>query len=578
MYKKNNTKDEQNTRHRRSNRSIKGSEPSVSSDVIGQASILMVAGIVVRIIGVLYRSPLTSIIGVEGNGYYGIAYNIYQMILLVASYSIPMAVSKVISGKLALKQYRDAHRVFICALLYVLVIGGIACLFTFFGASILIPASQARAVPVLRILAPTIFFSGFLGVFRGYFQAHGTMVQTSVSQIIEQIANAVFSVGMALIFIHLFAGGDPHRIPVFGAMGSAFGTGAGVIAGLLFMLVIYKGNRKYFKKHMANDVSGVESSYRDILKVIIFMVTPVILSTFVYNISATLDQTLFCDIMDFKGMRSRTAAELYGIFSGEYMVLINVPVALANSMSTAMIPSVSSSYTLHDMDRCNGHVRQAIHFTMMISIPAAAGLCAMARPVMEVLFPQKATIDLAVALLRFGCISVVFYCLSTVSNGILQGIGKVNIPLRNAAIALVLHLMVLTPLLYFTNMQLYGMVIATMSYSFMMCIFNSISVRKYLGYNQEIRKTFVIPAISAVFMGVSGYVFYQGIYMILSSFAFSILPIRLVVLGAMMVSILFSCAVYFYAELKLKGVTREDLLGFPKGRSLVRLSEKLGLL
>ncbi|MBQ9155687.1 MAG: polysaccharide biosynthesis protein [Eubacterium sp.] len=553
-------------------------QAEITSNVIGQATILMVAGILVRIIGVLYRSPLTSIIGDEGNGYYGIAYNIYQMILLVASYSIPMAVSKVISGKLALKQYRDAYRVFLCALIYVLVIGGIAALFTFFGAPILIPRSQANAIPVLRILAPTIFFSGFLGVFRGYFQAHGTMVQTSISQIIEQVANAVFSVGMAVIFIFLFAGGDSGRIPVFGAMGSAVGTGAGVLAGLLFMLFVYRGNRRYFKKHIKQDVSGAESSYGEIFKVIILMVTPVILSTFVYNISATLDQTLFCDIMDFKGMEAASATTLYGVFSGKYMVLINVPVALANSMSTAMIPSVSSTYTLGDMKGCNRHVKQAIHFTMMIAIPAAAGLCAMARPVMEVLFPQRATIDLAVALLRFGCISVVFYCLSTISNGILQGIGKVNIPLRNAAVALVLHLIVLTPLLFFTNLQLYAMVIATMAYSLMMCIFNSISVKRYLGYSQEIRKTFVIPAVAALIMGILGYVFYQGIIFILGSLLYSFLPIRLVVLTAMLIAVIFSVAVYFVVELKLGGVGEEELLGFPKGASLIRLARRFNLL
>ena len=200
-------------------------EQESRKSVIMQAGILASASIIVRIIGLLYRAPLTAVIGDEGNGYYGFAYNIYTMILLVASYSIPMAVSKVISGKLALKQYRDAHRVLVCALIYVLVVGGIASLFTFFGAPILIPESQARAIPVLRVLAPTIFFSGFLGVFRGYFQAHGTMVQTSISQIIEQIANAIFSVGMAYLFIRLFAEGKAERIPVFGAMGSATGTG-----------------------------------------------------------------------------------------------------------------------------------------------------------------------------------------------------------------------------------------------------------------------------------------------------------------------------------------------------------------
>ncbi len=553
-------------------------ENKKETNVIGQATILMAAGIVVRIIGVLYRSPLTSIIGDEGNGYYSIAYNIYMMILLVSSYSIPMAVSKVISGKLALKQYRDAGRVLVCALIYVMVVGGIASLFTFFGASFLIPESQSGAVPVLRVLAPTIFFSGFLGVFRGYFQAHGTMVQTSVSQIIEQIANAIFSVGMAIVFIRLLSGNDSARVPVFGAMGSAMGTGAGVLAGLLFMLVVYYGNRRYFQRKMRRDASGVISSYREIFRVIILMVTPVILSTFVYNISPILDQTLFCDVMDFKGMEAKAATTLYGVFATKYIVLMNVPVALANSMSTAMIPSVSSTYTLRDMDRCGAHVKQAIHFTMMISIPAAAGLCAMARPIMEVLFPQRDTIDLAVALLRFGCAGTVFSCLSTVSNGILQGIGKVEIPLRNSAVALVLHLVILTPLLLLTNMKLYAMVIATMAYNLMMCIFNSLGVRKYLGYRQEIRKTFVIPAISAVIMGLFGYVFYQGIWFLASPVLLLLLPVRLVVLLAMMLSILFCVAVYFVAELKLGGVTEEELSGFPKGTALIRLGRKLQLL
>jgi stage V sporulation protein B len=404
------------------------------------------------------------------------------------------------------------------------------------------------------------------------------MVQTSISQIIEQIANAVFSIGMALVFIYLFAGGKAERIPVFGAMGSATGTGAGVLAGLLFMFVVYRGNRHYFKRNIRRDTSGVTSSYREIFRVIILMVTPVILSTFVYNISPILDQTLFCDLMDFKGMTPKDATTLYGVFSTKYIVLMNVPVALANSMSTAMIPSVSSSYTLGDLDRCKAHVKQAIHFTMMISIPAAAGLCAMARPIMEVLFPQRETIDLAVSLLRIGCLGTVFSCLSTVSNGILQGIGKVDVPLRNSAVSLILHLIILTPLLFFTDLKLYAMVIATMTYNFLMCLFNNMGVRQYLGYNQEVKKTFVIPAISAVIMGIFGYVFYQGIIMICGNFFMTFLPIRLVILACMLITISFCVVVYFIAELKLGGVTEEELKGFPKGGSLIRMAKRFQLL
>ena len=93
---------------------------------IMQAGILAIAGIIVRIIGLLYNTPLVAIIGDEGNGYYNSAYYAYSIVLLISSYSIPSAVSKVIAPRLATKEYRNAHRIFLCAFLSVLVVGGIA--------------------------------------------------------------------------------------------------------------------------------------------------------------------------------------------------------------------------------------------------------------------------------------------------------------------------------------------------------------------------------------------------------------------------------------------------------------------
>ena len=159
------------------------------------------------------------------------------------------------------------------------------------------------------------------------------MIPTSLSQIVEQVANAVISIGAAVFFIHDGAG-DADKISVFGAMGSAAGIGAGVITCLLFMLFYFYCNKKYFKKEIQKDDTGDDSSYKDIFRIIFMMVTPVILSTFVYNISTVVDQTLFMDIMGFKRMASETAASLYGVFSGKYWVLINVPIALANLCSS----------------------------------------------------------------------------------------------------------------------------------------------------------------------------------------------------------------------------------------------------
>ena len=175
---------------------------SSKNNFIMQAGILAAAGIISRIIGLLYRGPLQSVIGNLGLGYYQSAYNYYTIILLISSYSIPSAISKAIAQKLGEKEYRNAHRLFHGAMIYVLVVGGIASLFLFFGAGLFV---SGAAVTVLRTFAPTIFVYGILGVLRGYFQAHKSMAQTSVSQILEQIANAVVSVGAAylLSLIHI---------------------------------------------------------------------------------------------------------------------------------------------------------------------------------------------------------------------------------------------------------------------------------------------------------------------------------------------------------------------------------------
>jgi stage V sporulation protein B len=238
-----------------------------------QAGILAVSGIIVRIIGILYRSPLVGIIGDEGNGYYNTAYTIYTIILLVSSYSIPSAVSKVIAATLAKKEYRNAHKIFIGAFYYVIVVGGIASLVCFFFAESMVGASSAQ---VLRVFAPTIFFSGLLGVLRGYFQAHRSMVQTSFSQIIEQIINASVSILAAIWLMGMVSDRDASTQAIYGAMGSAMGTGAGVLTALLFMAAVYAMNSKLFKRRRDRDKTKNELSYGQVFGLIFGMVTPVL--------------------------------------------------------------------------------------------------------------------------------------------------------------------------------------------------------------------------------------------------------------------------------------------------------------
>ncbi|MDE6064671.1 MAG: polysaccharide biosynthesis protein, partial [Lachnospiraceae bacterium] len=576
-----------------------------------QAGILAAAGIICRIIGLLYRSPLAAVIGDEGNGYYQTAFNVYTIILLISSYSIPSAISKVIAQKLSVRDYVNAHRIFLCAMFYVLVVGGIASLVLFFGAGLF---AKGPAAAVLRVFAPTVFLYGILGVLRGYFQAHRSMVQTSVSQILEQILNAVVSIGAAYLLITFMLSGtqkyvlnddysvsfgdeivqedaeavineeDGSRTYVlsaeqqewntahatYGAVGSAMGTGSGVVAALLFMWAVYGLNKKTIHRRIARDRHEPED-YGSILRLVSSVVVPFILSTAIYNLSTFLNQTIYTWICYLaKGMGDVETSTNYGIFSAKAVVISNIPIALASAMSSAILPNIASRVGQGDMDGAREKTAQAIKTTMLIAIPAAVGIGVLARPITWLLFPQKASVDLAARLLTALSASVVFYSLSTLTNSVLQGIGRVKTPVRNAAVALGIQTAVLVPMLLFTDMDLYALVIAMLVYSGTMCILNQLSIRKYMDYEQETFRTFTTPFVAAAFMGAAAYGTYRGIGWLLKCEEY---PSRLQNILELFPAVIVGGIVYFVLEIVLKGISEAELRALPKGYLIVRMAK-----
>ncbi len=537
-----------------------------------QAGILAIAGIISRIIGLLYGSPLAAIIGDEGNGYYAAAYAVYTIVLLVSSYSIPSAMSKIISGKLAVKEYRNAHKIFRCALVYVAVVGGVGGLVLFFAAPLLV---TGRSATVLRFFAPTIFLFGFLGVLRGYFQAHRTMIPTSLSQLIEQVFNAIVSIGGALILTGIAGDEDPVKRAVYGAIGSAIGTGSGVLVALIFMFLVYRYNRPRVKESLDKD-QHEDLPTSQIFKMIFMIVTPFILSTCIYNLSTFLNSTLFSRILfHFKSVDESTIAYQYGIFARKAMVITNLPIALASAAAMAMIPEVSTTYARGDVEEAGVTVSRVNRVILMISIPCAVGLFALAKPVMMILFPQKKSIDEAAFLLMLLAITVIFYSLSTVTNAVLQGIGKVNAPVVNAALALVLQSGVLTLLLIYTDLGYVALCIVTILYSLVMCILNNFVMKRNLPIIYDFKKTYLFPSIASAVMGAAAFGIYQ-----LFAFLFRMLigSEYFVNLFSTLIAVFFAAFIYFAVLIKSGGASEEDIRRFPKGSSIVSLLKKIHLL
>ena len=544
-----------------------------------QAGILAAAGIIVRFIGILYRSPLVAIIGDEGNGYYNTAYNIYTIILLISSYSIPSAISKVIAARLAKKEYRNAQRIFNCSFIYVMVTGGIGSLLCFFGAEVLVGQNSAA---VLRIFAPTIFLSGLLGVLRGYFQAHRTMLQTSFSQIIEQILNAVVSLLAAYLLMGVVADKDATTQAIYGAVGSALGTGSGVLIALVFMWLIYMLNRPSIQRRVKRDKTKEVLGYGEIYKIIILMVTPVILSTFIYNLNTASNLKFYQEIMQIvKEYSEVEATTKYGLYSGKAMQIINIPIAIASSMSAAIIPTIARTYEMKAAKETNAKIAQAIKVTMLISIPSSVGLLVLAKPVVMLLYPQKATVDTVALLIQTMSVAVVFYGLSTLTNAVLQGTGKVNKPVTHALLAWIIQTAVLVPMLVYTELDLYSLCIATVLYSLLMCMLNGITIRKHLGYKQEVFRTFVLPSISAFWMGLVTAGVYYGMDALVDVLGAAMeMPVSDYTgnIICLIPSLLAAVIVYFMLVIKLGALNQNELKAMPKGHLLLKIAGKLHLI
>ena len=536
-----------------------------------QGAILAIAGVITKIIGVVYRIPLTNILGDEGNGFYSYAFEVYALALLLSSLSLPTVVSKLVSARMAMRQRRNAFRVFICSLVFSVAIGAIFAIVIFFGADLIsthIMESPLSAY-ALKVLAPGIFIVSILGVLRGYFQGLGTMVPTAVSQVIEQIVNAVVSlVGASILFgIGMKAAEKQNNDlmgPAYGAAGGTIGTIAGALFALFFLLFALFVYRGVIRRQVRTDKTRRQESYGRILKILLMTLVPVIFSTAIYNINQLLDMTIFNKIMAAQGFTEEKYMALLGIYSGKYNTLISVPLAMANGLAASVIPSMTGAVARNDRPQIHHKINQSIRYTMLIAIPCFVGFVVLASPIMVLLFGDSSRTP--ALLLAVGAITLVFYCLSTVTNSILQGLDKISVPAKNAGISLVIHIVSLLIMLIVFKWNIYALVGSNIVFALCMCILNLRAIHKANGHRQEVEKTYVKPLLAAVIMGVVTY----AVHLVLDLLIGGRIPTIL--------SILVAVVVYAVSILKLGALSPEDIRDLPQGRKILRVCMRLHLL
>lgn len=521
----------------------------------------MLAAIISKVIGLLYKSPLSNIIGSLGMGYTSLAQNAYMILLMISSFSIPQAVSKLVSEKIAMHEYRNAQKIFRGSLIYAVIVGGVVALFCLFGAGIIIPGNQKDAILALQILSPTIFLSGILGVFRGYFQAYRNMLPTSVSQILEQIFNAAVSLLAAWGFIRVFSDGSTNSVAKWGAAGSTVGTGAGVLTALLFMLMVYGINYESIQKRVQRDCRHREESYREIFRVIVLIVSPIILSAFVYNVNAYINGYLFSEILGRRGGDAAQIGILYAEYATYFMTIINIPLTLSSTAPTSMIPEVSALYATGDMRAVRECIDQTVQFSMTVSVPCAVGIAVLAQPIVFFLYGNST--GLAANLLILGSFTILLNGMSNISNGVLQAIGKPRIPVITAAIALGVDIIVVVALLLTTDLGVYALLIAMIVYSVVVCVLNDFAMKKYLRYRNPWVEGYLKPILASIPMGiVAGCICYGLNIFIKSNFV------------CLLFSVPVAAVVYLLSYLIISKPSEEEIGRIPGGSYMIRFARR----
>lgn len=529
--------------------------------IIKQGTILAAASVISRIIGMLYRSPMAAVIGDKGNGLYSFAFEIYSIALILSSYSMPLAVSKLLSARFAKKEYKNADKIYKFAYIFAAVSGMVMALILFFGAGTIerLSGHEGLALP-LKVLAPTVFVVALAGTIRGFFQSRNTMMPTAVSQLAEQIINAIVSIVAAVILVR-FAANEFDKAR-YGAAGGTIGTLFGALSSLMFLIFLFVIYKPRMKKHLSHDKVGVTVSNEEVLKLIVATIVPVILSQTVYQSIGVVDGFMFGNL--YKGSDSTA---LYGIYSSKYRLMVNVPNAISSALASSMIPSLVSLYTLKNFVEFRARLKTSVKFNMIIAFPCAFGISALSGMIMKLLFPTTDTV-ISGRMLMYGSVAVLFYALSTVTNAALQGMDRMRLPVRHAAISLLIHIPLMVILLKFTKLGAHALVIGNIIYPLIVCALNWASVARYANYRQEVKTTFIIPLLASSVMWIETFC--------LSRLMVKVLPVNYVTNALItIICIVNACIVYFIMLFVLKGVTREELKEFPMGGRMAKFADKL---
>ena len=516
----------------------------------GGVATLATGVVIVKLIGALYKIPLANILGDTGFSYFNTAYNIYNVLLMISTAGLPVALSKTISEANALGKYNQVNRVFRVAMTTFLILGTVSTLIMFFGAGALTelmgsPDSRAS----VRALAPAALVVCCMAAIRGYFQGHGSMGPTSTSQVIE----AAFKLVLGLALASLLA---RQSLPLASA-GAILGVTIGTVVALAFLLLVFVRRKK------TPPSDDVPQSSGKILKTLVSIAVPITIGSSVTNIVYLVDNGIILNqLQNALGMAEKEAEAMYGIYSAAG-TLYSLPSSLMVPFTASILPAVSACLSRRDHAGASRVAESAMRVGMLLALPAGFGLTALAGPITAMLYPEYDNAIAGGCLTWLGVASICV-CVMLLSNSILQAHGLVNIPVVIAAIGGVIKLGVNYVLVGQESIGVVGAAIGTLLCFGMVALLDLVVIHRKLPQPPNYARIFVKPLIASAVMALAAWASHG---LLARVFGATGMGGAVATLGAIALAVV----VYAALILLLKAISRDDLALMPKGDKLAKI-------
>ena len=509
-----------------------------TKSMVGGMTVLGITGIICKLLGVLFSIPLTMLIGADGQGIYQSVYPTYNLLLTVSSAGLPVAVSRMISHALAKDDPRHAKRIFRVALYLLAAIGCVLSIFMFASSGLLAHRVKQPETRIgFMVIAPCVALVCILSAFRGFMQGQQNMVPTAMSQLIEQVGKVFIALPLAKL------GAD--RGVEYGAAGALLGITIVEFVALLFMVFTYLRRRRAFDE-LPQLSTAPEPTSKAVARTLLRISIPITISACIVPLASFVDSAMLVDRMMASGLTLAEARPLYGLFTGLVIRLINIPTALALSISMSLVPAISAAAALENHAGVRQQSDLGLRFAFLIGFPCSVGMSLLSRQLISFFYAETlsaAEIQVTSELLAVSSLTVVLFTVVQATTAILQGLQKQHIPMYTLIAGVACKIALNYILVGIPGVHIHGGPIASLVCYTVSMVPNLYYVLKYSGMKPNWSGWLIRPGITTLCMGAAVYLLR------------AVLPVsRLCTLAEVAVGV----AVYLGAALACKAITRED--------------------